>query len=288
MKLIDRLFGSVATHGHVCLGLDTHYDYIPGDFRRKFDTPADAVYEFNRRIIGHTLDVAACYKVQIAYYEAMGLAGIKVYAKTLKYLRDQNAIVIADVKRGDIAKTAEMYAQAHYSGDFESDFITLNPYMGMDTLEPFIPWIADSNKGAFVLAATSNPGASDIEGLCCDGVTVAEKAGDMISKIAAGYAGDCGYSPIGAVVGCTNTEQTVRLRERLANLFFLIPGYGAQGGKAQDIAAYLKDGNGGVVNSSRGVLLAYTKPEFAGMSFDEAARAECIHMRDEILKYCGR
>jgi len=286
MKLIDRLFDRVSSHGHVCLGLDTDYTYLPEDFAAGFSSQGEAVYEFNRRIIDSTLDVVACYKVQIAYYEALGVQGIQAYAKTLSYLRGKGAIVIADVKRGDIAKTAEMYAVAHYSGDFEVDFITLSPYMGMETIAPFLPWIKDSRKGAFALVATSNPGASDIQGLICDGISVSEKVGEMISNIAEEYTGECGYSPLGAVVGCTNREQTARIRERLKNIFFLIPAYGAQGGKAQDVAAYLKDGNGGVVNSSRDILLACKSPAFEGMSFNEAARAECLRMRDDILQYC--
>jgi orotidine-5'-phosphate decarboxylase len=285
--LIDRLYHRVQTHGHVCLGLDTDYDYLPRDFAKGFSSPAEAVFGFNCRIIDQTADVVACYKVQIAYYEAMGLAGLEAYSKTLAYLRGKGAVVIADVKRGDIAKTAELYAQAHFSGDFECDFMTLNPFMGMDTLAPYLPYFKEHDKGAFVLIATSNPGASDIEGiLAADGESVSEKAGAMMKKLADGLTGECGYSAIGAVVGCTNREQTVRIRERLGNIFFLIPGYGAQGGKAEDIAAYLKDGNGGVVNSSRGVLLAYKKPEFEGMAFPEAARAECVRMREDILKYC--
>jgi len=284
--LIDRMYDRVATHGHVCLGLDTDYSYLPHNFAKDFSSPAEAVYEFNRKIIDSTLDVVACYKVQIAYYEAMGLEGMACYAKTLKYLREKGAIIIADIKRGDIAKTAEMYAQAHFTSDFEADFITLNPFMGMDTLSPYMPYFRDNDKGAFVLVATSNPGASDIEGLECKGSSVSEHVGSMVSKLSEEFTGECGYTAIGAVVGCTNREQTVKIRENLANLFFLIPGYGAQGGKAEDIADYLKGGNGGVVNSSRGVLLAYKKPEFAHLSFYDAARAECERMRDDILSHC--
>ena len=282
-KLIDRMFARVAEYGHVCLGLDTDYSYLPQDFAKDFATPAEAVFEFNRRIIDCTLDVVACYKVQIAYYEAMGLDGMACYAKTLKYLREKNAIIIADIKRGDIAKTAEMYAEAHFTGDFEADFITLNPFMGMDTLSPYMPYFRDNDKGAFVLVATSNPGASDIEGLEANGISVSEHVGSMISELSSELTGECGYTAVGAVVGCTNSEQTTKIRERLSNLFFLIPGYGAQGGKAEDMADYLKNGNGGVVNSSRGILLAYKKPEFSQLVFDKAARAECERMRDDIL-----
>lgn len=282
-KLIDRLYEAVAEKGHVCLGVDTDVSYLPEEFRAKFATPAEAVFAFNREIIDATLDATAVYKVQIAYYEALGLTGLNVYAKTLAYLRERGAITIADVKRGDIAKTAEMYAQAHFTGDFEADFITINPFMGMDTLKPFYPFLEKHDKGLFALVATSNPGAGDIEGILDgNGVSVSERVGGMIASEGAAFRGECGYSAVGAVVGCTNKEQTERIRARLGNTFFLIPGYGAQGGKAEDMKDYLADGNGGVVNSSRGILLARNKPEFAHLSFAEAARAETLRMREDI------
>ena len=281
--LIDRLHNRVEQCGHVCVGLDTDPDYLPEGMSAEYPTPAEAVFAFNRAIVDKTLDIAAVYKVQIAYYEAMGLEGLRTYAKTLAYLREHDAITIADVKRGDIAKTAEMYARSHFSGDFEADFMTWNPLMGMDTLEPFLPFVENHNKGIFALVATSNPGASHIEGLVCsNGESVSEKIGSMVGEIAARYSGKCGYSPIGAVVGCTNRGQTIRIRERLPGMFFLIPGYGAQGGKAEDMKDYMKDKNGGIVNSSRGILLAYKKADFAHLAFDEAARAETLRMRDDI------
>jgi len=284
-KIIDRLYDSVTQKGHVCLGLDTDLSYLPKDFADGFSNQRDALFHFNKRVVDATLDIAAVYKVQIAYYEALGLDGLFAYAMTLSYLRENGALVIGDVKRGDIAKTAEMYAKAHFAGPFEADFITVNPFMGMDTLAPFYPYLESGDKGLFALVATSNPGASDIEGIvAADGESVSEKVGGMIAGEGKRFMGECGYSAIGAVVGCTNREQTLRIRERLGGVFFLIPGYGAQGGKAGDIKDYLTGGNGGVVNSSRGILLAYQKPDFAGLPFDEAARAETIRMRDDILK----
>ena len=282
-KLIDRLYKRVAGAGHVCLGLDTDISYLPESMAQGDE--GDTVFCFNREIIDATLDIAAVYKVQIAYYEALGLKGLNAYMKTLSYLREKGAVVIADVKRGDIAKTAEMYAKAHFTGDFEADFITVNPFMGMDTLEPFFPYLETGQKGLFALVATSNPGACDIEGItAADGESVSDKTGAMIRQKGMKFTGNCGYSSVGAVVGCTNKAQTKRIRERLAGTFFLIPGYGAQGGKAEDMAGYLDEsGNGGVVNSSRGILLAYRKPELSGLGFAEAARAEAIRMRDEIL-----
>jgi orotidine-5'-phosphate decarboxylase len=139
--IIDQLFLHVADKGHVCVGLDTDYEYLPAHFSKAFSHLSDALFSFNQQIIDATLDVSACYKVQIAYYEAFGMQGLEAYRKTLSYLRERKAIIIADVKRGDIAKTAEMYAKAHFSGDFEADFMTLNPYMGMDTISPFLPFL---------------------------------------------------------------------------------------------------------------------------------------------------
>lgn len=283
MKLIDRLYENVKEKGHVCLGLDTDYSYLPKEVCDKYCDEGEALFSFNKQIIDNTIDITAVYKVQIAYYEALGLKGLRAYSKTLEYLRSRGAIIIADVKRGDIAKTAEMYAKAHFTGDFEADFITVNPFMGMDTIEPFLPFIKEHDKGLFALVATSNPGANDIEGIvAADGSTVSEIAGGKLQDIASGFLGECSYSAIGAVVGCTNKEQTVNIRKKLDKLFFLIPGYGAQGGTAEDIKDYLKDGNGGIVNSSRGILLAYKKEEFKGQSFYEAARSETLRMRGDI------
>jgi len=278
----------VAEKGHVCLGLDTDISYIPPDFRNKFDSDGEAVLAFNREIIDSTLDVTAVYKVQIAYYEALGTEGLRAYAGTMRYLRDKKAISIGDIKRGDIAKTAEMYARAHFSGEFEADFITVNPFMGMDTLQPFFPYLKTGEKGVFALVATSNPGAGDIEGIvAADGESVSEKTGSMLSELGRAFTGECGYTAIGAVVGCTNRHQTVRIRQRLSNMFFLIPGYGAQGGTAGDIKDYLRDGNGGVVNSSRGILLARSKEQWKHLDFAAAARAETIRMRDDIVNAIG-
>ncbi|MCL2056966.1 MAG: orotidine-5'-phosphate decarboxylase [Oscillospiraceae bacterium] len=281
--LTDRLYVRVAEVGNVCLGLDTDISYLPIDMQRRHSRPSDAVLTFNKAIIDATLDVTAVYKVQIAYYEALGLPGLDAYAKTLAYLRKKGAIVIADVKRGDIAKTAEMYAKAHFTGDFEADFITVNPYMGMDTLAPFYPYLEENDKGIFALAATSNPGACEIGGIkSADGESVCEKIAGMLAKENAAFPGENGYGRIGAVVGCTDKNGLAKMRALMPDIFFLIPGYGAQGGTAEDIRGCLKDGNGGVVNSSRGILLAWQKPENSGLSFDEAARAEVLRMREDI------
>jgi orotidine-5'-phosphate decarboxylase len=281
--IIDKLYESVEKKGHVCVGLDTSVEYMPEDFVRSNENICDCIFEYNRNIVDSTFDVAACFKVQIAYYEGLGIQGLEAYAKTLKYIREKDCIAIADVKRGDIKKTAQMYAKAHFEGDFESDFVTLNPYMGLDTIETFLPYIAEKNKGAFVLIRTSNFGAKDIQYLdTLENKKVYEVLGEKINSIGKKYLGKCGYSSIGGVMGCTHREDGEKLRCNLDSTFFLIPGYGAQGGGASDVAIYLKDKNGGVVNSSRNILMAYKKYDKGYKKYGECARLEVLKMRDEI------
>ena len=280
--IMDKLFNRVEERGVVCVGLDTALEYIPS-YLFEGRSEVEALVEFNKQIIDATIDVAACFKVQIAYYEALGLKGMIAYKETLDYLRKKDAIIIADIKRGDIAATAKQYAKAHFEGDFEADFITLSPYMGMDSIEPYMPYMEKGNKGLFSLVRTSNPGAEDIEMLkTTDSRDVYKVVGDKIAELGKEIVGECGYSSIGGVIGCTHIEEGIEIRKRFKNMFFLIPGYGAQGGKAKDVALYLNNGNGGVVNSSRAILLAYKKQEGMEKEFALCAREEVIRMRDEI------
>ena len=290
--IIDRLYESVEKRGHVCVGLDTDLSYIPKGILNKYTSEEDALFEFNKRIIDATEDVAACYKVQIAYYESLGLKGLCAYKRTLEYLRDKRCIAIADIKRGDIAKTAEMYAKAHFEGDFESDFVTLSPYMGSDSIEPYLPYVKHKEKGLFVLVRTSNKGAQDLQYIeDKSGVRLYRHTADKLYFIGKDYMGKYGYSSIGGVMGCTHLEEGRLLREDYKNMFLLIPGYGAQGGAAKEVAVYLRDGNGGVVNSSRAILLAYRNKENGERQFDQYARQEALRMREEIINeagVCGR
>lgn len=279
--IIDKLYERVEERGVVCLGLDTDASYIPQHILEGKSLD-EAIFQFNKEIIDATLDVVACYKVQIAYYEALGLAGLIAYRNTLKYLREKDAIIIADIKRGDIAATASQYAKAHFTGDFEADFITLSPYMGMDSIEPYMPYMESGKKGVFVLLRTSNKGAEDFENLDIkDGKKLYNAVADKITEAGQTVKGKYGYTAIGGVIGCTHVEEGKEIRSRYRDMFFLIPGYGAQGGTAEDVALYLKNGNGGVVNSSRGILLAYKK-ENRELEFAECARNEAIKMRDAI------
>jgi len=285
--IIDTLYEAVKNKGHVCVGLDTSADYVPQAERQKAQNDAQAVLEFNRALIDSTLDVTACYKVQIAYYEEMGLLGLGAYSETLKYIRSKGALVIADIKRGDIADTASRYAKAHFTGDFQADFVTLSPYMGMDSIEPWLKEAQSLKKGAFVLMRTSNPGMRDFEYLETSGNRkVYNVVGEKMSNVAKQYTGGCGYGIFGVVVGCTERDEAAEIRKAHPQLFFLIPGYGAQGGGAQDVALLLQNGNGGVVNASRSIITAWQKEpgsENADNAFAaEAARRAVIKMRDEI------
>jgi orotidine-5'-phosphate decarboxylase len=217
----------------------------------------------------------------------MGVEGLAVYSKTLKYIRNRGCLAIADIKRGDISDTALRYAKAHFSGDFEADFVTLNPYMGMDSLEPWLSPAKESGKGAFVLMRTSNPGMRDFEYLqTADGRRFYNAVGDKMTELAKRYGGKNGYGFFGVVVGCTEREEAAQIRKDYPSLFFLIPGYGAQGGGADDAALLLREGNGGVVNASRSIITAWQKEagnENADNAFAaEAARNAAIKMRDEI------
>lgn len=286
MLQVDRLYEAVAQRGPVCVGLDTDPSYLPEGFAQPGRTAGENVFFFNREIIEATKEAAACFKVQIAYYEALGLDGLRAYKDTVEYLRAQGLPVIADVKRGDIAKTAEMYARAHFTGELEVDWMTLAPYMGLDSIEPYAQYMRENGKGVFVLCRTSNPGAKDFEyELLADGRHVYDMVGDKLNAMGKAFLGESGYSSLGLVIGGTHIEEARQIRARYRDSFFLIPGYGAQGGTAQDIAQYLSASNGGVVNSSRGVLLAYKKQP--GVPFAEAAYNECVKMKEAIAHACA-
>ncbi|MDR2783788.1 MAG: orotidine-5'-phosphate decarboxylase [Treponema sp.] len=300
MYNIDKLYEAVAKKGVVCVGLDTSPSYLPSAALKNAVSSAAAVLDYNKAVIDATFDVCACYKTQIAYYEALGLEGLSAYAETLRYIRKKNGLVIADIKRGDIADTARQYALAHFAGEFEADFVTLSPYMGVDSFEPWLRYIESAGKGAFVLMRTSNKGMRDFEYReLKDGGRLYHAVGDKLSDLVtdnAGYVGAYGYGAFGAVVGCTESEEAVKIRRKYANLFFLIPGYGAQGGAADDAAALLQNGNGGVVNASRSILKAWIADAANGAGAGrmnnrkaaEAAHNEAVRMRDAIREAVER
>lgn len=285
-------------NGPLCVGLDTDPSYIPESILKNYSSPAQAVLAYNKEIIDRVKrdQSACCFKVQIAYYEAMGLEGMKVYAETLAMVRESGLVCISDIKRGDIAATAGAYARAHFSGEFESDIITINPYMGFDTLKPFTEYCDKSGKGIFVLLRTSNPGMVDIEQQeLKSGGRVLDAVGGELNRLNESYKAVFDgqtTSPVGAVVGCTEESDAKMLREAYPEVFFLIPGYGAQGGAAR-IAATLLTMAGGTVNSSRGILCAWKKNADCTSKLEagtltmadiaDAAAVACIESKEDLL-----
>lgn len=280
--IIDKLYETVKEKGFVCVGLDSHLDYIPNYIKQKYEKISDVIFEYNKTIIDATSDIVAIYKPQIAYYEANGIEGLIAYQRTLRYLKEKGLLSIGDVKRSDIASTAKEYAKAHFKGEFEADFITLNPYMGMDSITPYLDYLKTGEKGVFVLLRTSNEGAKDIECLEYQDEPLYFKVGDELKKFADSLTSECGYSPLCYVVGATHSQEAKKIRERYKNIFFLLPGYGAQGAKAEDIRTYLNDFNGGVVNSSRGIIKYYQKFEDGEKRFAHYTREAVLKMRKDI------
>ena len=268
--IMEELQKKSLENGPLCVGLDTDPSYLPESVLKAFDSPVEAVLAYNKEIIKRVAadKSACCFKIQIAYYEAMGIEGLKAYIETIKAVHEAGFIAISDIKRGDIADTAKAYARAHLGAgsDFETDIITINPYMGFDTLKPFTEYCKPNNggKGIFVLLRTSNPGMVDIEQQELKaGGRVLDKTGSELERISAEFKTlypEQKCSPVGAVVGCTEESDARALRDAYPDIFFLIPGYGAQGGAAR-IAATLLDKAGGTVNSSRGILCAWKKDD---------------------------
>ncbi len=254
-----------------CVGLDTAFGYLPEEMQAgvsDFSGVAQAVLAFNKRIIDATCDIVPSVKVQIAYYEQYGAEGLKAFYETLVYAKEKGLVVIADCKRNDIGATAAQYSAA-YLGEtemngkteraFPSDFLTVNGYLGSDGIIPFVENCKKYGRGIFALVKTSNPSSGELQNLkLADGRTVYECMGDMVEEWGKDTVGKYGYSAVGAVVGATHPEEAKILRERLPHTFFLIPGYGAQGGNAEMLkSCFHKGGLGGIVNNSREIGRAH-------------------------------
>ena len=295
-KLID---GIIAMQNPTCVGLDTLFDYLPDEMRagaKTFDDVAERVLEFNKKIIDSVYDIVPSVKVQIAYYEMYGAAGMKAYYETLKYAAEKGLVVIADAKRNDIGSTASCYAKA-FLGEtqvndeiikaFPSDYVTVNGYLGSDGILPFVEQCEKHDKGIFVLVKTSNPSGAEIQNMVLEnGMPMYEYVGGLVEKWGESTIGKYGYSAVGAVVGATHPTEAARLREVLPHTFFLIPGYGARGGNAEMLkSCFGKDGLGGVVNNSRGILCAYKKN---GGTYYDAARAACVAMQKDLASVIGK
>ena len=197
--IIDKLYERVKERSFICVGLDTSFDYLPKKYQDL--GVAEGLFQFNKEIIDNTYDLVAIFKLQIAYYEAKGIEGLKGYVKTIEYLKSKDQLVIGDIKRGDIADTGKMYAKAHFESEFEVDFVTLSPYMGYDSIDPYLPYLESGEKGAFVLLRTSNPGAKDIEYLEHKGRPLYYTIGDNLQEIGKSCVGESGYSALGLEIG---------------------------------------------------------------------------------------
>ena len=268
----------------VCLGIDPRPSAHPLTTPERFDDDpaqiAKAVVHYFQAIIAATEDVVACYKLQSAFFEALGIPGLIAMAQLIADIKAKDIPVILDAKRGDIAGTAEAYARAYLDkGVFAADALTINPFLGFDSLMPFIEQAVRANKGVFVLVKTSNEGSKDLQELeLNDGSRLFDYLADRLNMLSENYLDAKGYSPIGVVVGATYPEQLGALRLALPHSIFLVPGYGTQGGSAEDVlGAFDKDGLGAIINASRGLTYITKEDDFA-----QQARLAAIKMCDAI------
>ena len=282
----------------ICVGLDTDYSYLPDYLRSELDkenpflTISGDILKFNKAIIDEIDDIVPAVKLQIAYYEKYGYLGLKAYKETIDYAKMRGLIVICDAKRNDIGSTAAAYSAAFLSGveaagkihhAFDADILTVNPYLGTDGIQPFLNDMVHTSKGIFVLVKTSNPSSGEFQDKKAERKPMYMHVADLVETWGEPFISKSGYSKVGAVVGATYTEQLVEIRENYPNIFLLIPGYGAQGAGGSNVAAaFDKYGGGAVVNSSRGIMLAYKKPEYHNLSFELAARAAVIDMKADL------
>ncbi|HIT65466.1 MAG TPA: orotidine-5'-phosphate decarboxylase [Candidatus Ventrimonas merdavium] len=301
--MIQQLIEKIQkTKAPVCVGLDPMLGYIPehilkrsfGEFGETLEGAADAIWNFNKEIVDATYDLIPSVKPQIAMYEQFGIEGLKVYEKTVRYCQEKGLLVIGDAKRGDIGSTSAAYATAHLGKvkvgstvctAFNTDFLTVNPYLGTDGVKPFVDVCKSEDKGLFVLVKTSNPSSGEFQDRLVDGRPVYELVAEKVVE----WGADCmdgAYSNVGAVVGATYPEMSAILRKLMPKTYFLVPGYGAQGGTAKDLKpCFNEDGLGAVVNSSRGIIAAYKQEKygkFGAEHFAEASRQAVIDMVADI------
>lgn len=303
----DRLIdGIIKTQNPTVAGLDPKLDYIPtyikkeayAKYGKTLEGAANALLSFNKALIDALCDIVPAIKPQAAYYEMYGYHGIKTLFETITYAKEKGMFVITDGKRNDIGTTMEAYATAHLGETdidgtaceaFGADALTVNGYLGTDGIKPLLKICSDKDKGIFVLVKTSNPSSGELQDKeLAGGETIYYAMGNMCEEWGSELCGKYGYSAVGSVVGATYPEQLGELRAALPHTFFLVPGYGAQGGGAKDVApAFGKNGLGAIINSSRGIMCAYKKEGCDEKEFAAAARREAIRMRDEIVSYIG-
>ena len=284
----DRLTDAVKQkQTPLVVGIDPRANQLPADLLDDNTGMAERFAKFGMAVVDAVADLVPAVKPQAAFFEQLGPAGCVALASVVDYAADKGLIVIMDAKRGDIGSTAQAYAGAYLGPKPESawgcDCLTVNPYMGDDTLTPFVDAANRSGSGLFVLAKTSNPGSDWIQAKTENDQPIYHLVADEIQRLSANNLGESGYGNIGAVVGATYPEQLSELRQRMPNTLFLIPGFGAQGGTASDVAGGLdKDGLGGLINSSRAVIFAYQQDQYAKLKWQDAIRQAAVDTVERI------
>ena len=292
--MINKLVANIKkTNAPIVVGLDPMLNYIPehvqkkafAEFGETLEGAAEAIWQFNKEIVDKTYDLIPAVKPQIAMYEQFGIPGLEAFKKTVDYCKEKGLVVIGDIKRGDIGSTSAAYAVGHLGhvqvgsksyAPFDEDFVTVNPYLGSDGVNPFIDICKEENKGLFILVKTSNPSSGEFQDQLIDGRPLYELVGEKVAAWGEAHMGD-EYSYIGAVVGATYPEMGKVLRKVMPKSYILVPGYGAQGGQGKDLIHFFnEDGLGAIVNSSRGIIAAYKQEayaKFGAENFGDASRA---------------
>ena len=304
--MINRLVAQIKKTGApIVVGLDPMMKFIPehikekafAEFGETLEGAAEAIWQYNKAIVDAIYELVPAVKPQIAMYEQFGLPGLSAFYKTVQYCKEKGLVVIGDIKRGDIGSTSEAYAVGHlgkvqvgsksYYG-FDEDFVTVNPYLGSDGVNPFIKVCKEEKKGIFVLVKTSNPSSGEFQDrqiADAGNRPLYEVVGEQVAKWGETHMGDT-YSYVGAVVGATYPEMGKVLRKIMPKSYILVPGYGAQGGKGADLIHFFnEDGLGAIVNSSRGIIAAYQQEKYARFgaeNFADASRAAVLDMKEDI------
>lgn len=299
-KLVEKI---KKTGAPIVVGLDPMMKFVPEHIKKaafeekgeNLEGAAEAIWQFNKKIIDNTYDLIPAVKPQIAMYEQFGIPGLVAFKKTVDYCKEKDLVVIGDIKRGDIGSTSAAYATAHLGKvkvgntecqGFNEDFVTVNPYLGTDGVQPFIDVCKEEKKGIFVLVKTSNPSSGEFQDRLIDGRPLYEWVGEKVAHDWGEQIMGDSYSYVGAVVGATYPEIGKVLREIMPKTFILVPGYGAQGGTGKDLTHFFnKDGLGAIVNSSRGIIAAYQNEKYSKFdeySFADASRQAVIDMITDI------
>ena len=305
MNIVDRLIeNTIKTKNPSIIGLDPDISKIPACYKTDvksndpFEAVAEVIFNFNRDIIDTVCEIVPAVKPQMAFYEKYGSCGVAAFEKTVRYAKSKGLIVVEDAKRNDIGNTAKAYADGHIgevelldgtsAPSFGADFLTVTPFLGSESLHPFIDVCIKNNKGVFVLVKTSNTSSGEIQDVVTeDGLTISQSIAKYVSEQADAFVGEYGYSSIGAVVGATYPEEAILLRKMMPRSYFLVPGYGAQGGGAKDILpCFNEDGLGAIVNSSRGILYTHMSDEERAQcsrrEYLASVRAATLKMQEDV------